>query len=363
MRGRGRGSWRVLVGVVWAGLLMGQVTSIPPASGSGGGGGGSLPSQTLYPSSLLTTDGTTAAWTYTTKIPSSGTQSLGAANAISADRSYVTISPTSTFTFSATPTIADGTDGQVVTITNVGASYIATLPGEAAVTGSNICSTSTLSPGASVKLVFSTALSCWSAVGGVSGGTITNTVMTTGGFCGTSTVLAGGFSIPAANATGTADSVDPVSLTVANNTPWCIGLVNFVVNTTAKETLYYRFALPSNWDEGSITLTLNWFNTTAVNGQITKWEAAIGCLNPGSAMTTGPTFPAAASNTLAEYTFGASDSTDYLETDFGAVAQGSGCVAGSIAVFRIQRNSMTSNGDTNANAASLTSIRFSYGVI
>lgn len=101
----------------------------------------------------------------TTNTPSSA-QTLVAGDAVTVTASTVKrISTAGAVTSTATPTIADGADGQLVYIHNSGANDW-TMQDESGLAGSNLClpsgSSVTLNPGDTVAMVFISASSCWS---------------------------------------------------------------------------------------------------------------------------------------------------------------------------------------------------------
>ena len=105
-------------------------------------------------------------YAHTTTYTPSSAQTLVAGDAVTVTASTVKrISTAGAVTSTATPTIADGNDGQLVYIHNSGANDW-TMQDESGLAGSNLClpsgSSVTLNPGDTVAMVFISASSCWS---------------------------------------------------------------------------------------------------------------------------------------------------------------------------------------------------------
>lgn len=103
----------------------------------------------------------------TTQTPSS-TQTLVAGDAITVSTiTFKSISAASGITLTSTPTIADGNPGQELILVNEGATNSITIQDETALAGSNLClpadTNITLASGDSIRMVFSSNRSCWSA--------------------------------------------------------------------------------------------------------------------------------------------------------------------------------------------------------
>ncbi len=100
----------------------------------------------------------------TANTPSSA-QTLVAGDTVTVTSTVKRISTASSVTSTATPTIADGTDGQLLYIHNSGTNDW-TMQDESGLAGSNLClpggSGVTLNAGDTVALVFVSASSCWS---------------------------------------------------------------------------------------------------------------------------------------------------------------------------------------------------------
>jgi hypothetical protein len=109
----------------------------------------------------------------------SATQSITAvSNTVLANGNNVAVSPTSNFTLTTTPTIANGSDGDWVRICNVNTTNTLTIQDEAVLAGSNIRNGGTnlaLGPRACRVLVYETALGDWVVDSGGGGATIAST--------------------------------------------------------------------------------------------------------------------------------------------------------------------------------------------
>lgn len=94
-------------------------------------------------------------------------QTVVAGTAISVTSEVVQISATGAVTMTAAPTIADGTDGQMLTLLNVG-SFNITVQDQGTLAGSNLrltAATVTLAPRQSIKLMYSATVGDWVQVG------------------------------------------------------------------------------------------------------------------------------------------------------------------------------------------------------
>ena len=124
-----------------------------------------LPSQIGKAYGMLSTNGTTPLWSWSLITPASGTQVLSDNQAqIVADRLFVRIDPASSLTLQSSPVIADGVDGQFLTVANVSATNTLTLQDEAVVPGSNLRlggGSLKLGPRESAAFVFVAGLGNW----------------------------------------------------------------------------------------------------------------------------------------------------------------------------------------------------------
>lgn len=99
--------------------------------------------------------------------PPSSTQTLVAATALLANAELVMVTCSGSVTSTAAPTIADGLDGQVLTILNVGTGTW-TITDQGTLASSNLRLTATtiaIGPRASVKLIYSATVGDWVQVG------------------------------------------------------------------------------------------------------------------------------------------------------------------------------------------------------
>jgi hypothetical protein len=171
---------------------------LPRPGGTGGGGGGGTPPTAANVGPLLvvgsdgcitpTINGSSIEFPFaattclpTIAIPWQGLQSFvpsttqaitGTTSTILANSNIVNVDPNGTYTLTGTPIIANGTNGQVMTLCNVDTSLTLTLSDEAVVAGSNIRNGGTnlaIGPLACKDLVYSTALGDWSVRSGGAG--------------------------------------------------------------------------------------------------------------------------------------------------------------------------------------------------
>lgn len=96
--------------------------------------------------------------------PSTAQAITAVGNTILANANNIEVDPDGTYTLTSTPTIADGVNGQPLTINNIDAALTLTLQAEANLASSNICGSSNISigPKESRRATFTTALNCWS---------------------------------------------------------------------------------------------------------------------------------------------------------------------------------------------------------
>lgn len=180
----------------------------PAAENGGGSGSSSLPSQSGRAHHVLATDGVSPAWrsivggaTGAIEVTASDTefsldllpsvvpflaydnawtgkqihvpsavQVLTGSSQIVANRQNVQVSSQGAVSLNSTPTIADGSHGQFIVITNVNSSGAITLADESQRPGSNLRfrggTNRTLNPRESVQLVFNGTIGDWIEVGG-----------------------------------------------------------------------------------------------------------------------------------------------------------------------------------------------------
>lgn len=103
-----------------------------------------------------------------THTPSAAQDITAAATAISVTAAVAQLTADGDYTLSAAPTIADGEDGQVVTIVNVDATNIITLQDQGTLANSNLrlaANTVALGPRDSIKLMYSSAVGDWIQIG------------------------------------------------------------------------------------------------------------------------------------------------------------------------------------------------------
>jgi hypothetical protein len=104
---------------------------------------------------------------WTESLPS-GIQTLAAATAILADAGVVQIDCVGAVTSTAAPTIADGSDGQMLMILNVDTADTYTLSDQGTLASSNLrltANTVGLGPRRSIQLMFSATIGDWVQVG------------------------------------------------------------------------------------------------------------------------------------------------------------------------------------------------------
>jgi len=98
----------------------------------------------------------------------SAAQTLLAATTILANAEDIQITAAAARTMTSTPTIADGADGQIVTIINVGATYAITLQDQGTLAGSNLrlsAATIALGPRDSIVLKYNATIGDWVQIG------------------------------------------------------------------------------------------------------------------------------------------------------------------------------------------------------
>jgi len=118
---------------------------------------------------------TTAAQRVATPSATQTILAVGTAITAAAVKSLGIVSSDANYTLTATPTIADGVDGQEIAFLNVGA-FTLTLQDETTLAGSNVyllSSTVSFGPKQIIRFIFSTTVGGWVQAGPVTGGTTT----------------------------------------------------------------------------------------------------------------------------------------------------------------------------------------------
>lgn len=104
----------------------------------------------------------------TVNVPATAQNITAAGTALTITSTTKQITANASYTLTATPTIADGQDGQVVTIINVDTADTITLQDQGTLAGSNLRLTNTtvaLAPRQSIKLMYSSTVGDWVQVG------------------------------------------------------------------------------------------------------------------------------------------------------------------------------------------------------
>ncbi len=108
----------------------------------------------------------------TSEVPSA-TQSLAATSQIAPTATVVAVSAASAITLTSTPTIATGSDGQRVTVVNVGSNSI-TAQDEASLPGSGLCligdQNQTIPAKGAIQFTYNAAAGCWIQLGAILAG-------------------------------------------------------------------------------------------------------------------------------------------------------------------------------------------------
>ncbi len=98
-------------------------------------------------------------------VPSTAQDITGVGETISADAGLVQLTADNSYTLTSTPTIAAGSDGQVLTIMNVDSTDAITIQDETALAGSNLrlagAASLVLGPRDVVTLIYSVTLADW----------------------------------------------------------------------------------------------------------------------------------------------------------------------------------------------------------